>query len=660
MNPVQFFSSSWLNGLAWAGLLAIPLLVVLLYFLKLKRQPLVVPSTYLWSRTIEDLHVNTIWQRLRQNLLLFLQLLLLALIMLACLRLGWRDVQLTGNRFIFVIDNSASMNAADVEPTRLELAKQKVLAMIDRMESGDAAMVVSFSDIARPEQPFTDNRRRLREAVESIDSTHRVTDIREALRYAAGLANPQLTRLEGEQQIDESMPAQLYIFSDGGFAAVPEFSLGNLTPHYIAIGEPAPANVGIVAFSTQRNVEKPEQMQAFARLENYGPEEVTTAVNLNLNATLLDATQVTIPAQDSAGVQFELASLDEGVLELEIQDDDALSVDNTAYVALNPPRLAKILLVTPGNTELEWALATDQIAKLAQVEHVTPAHLKTDEYKASAAAGAYDLIIYDQAVPEVMPQANTLFIGDIPPDEGWIQGEVQGPPLIIDINRAHPIMHLVEMGDVRIYEGFPARPPAGGTVLLDADIGPLFAIAPRQGFEDAVLGFHMSRSNEEGELQHMTDWPIRLSFPVFIKNMIEYLGGSRAGMGDLGVQPGQPMAIRTTKPVSSVVVESPGGETTRVEREGQNTFMYTGTDRVGVYEVREGNERDTSMRFTVNLFDGRESDLVPRETIELGHEDVEGQAGLEPARRELWKWILIVGLVVLVFEWYVYNRRVYL
>ena len=59
----------------WGILAAIPPAIVLLYFLKLKRQPLEVPSTYLWSRTIEDLHVNTIWQKLRQSLLLFLQLL---------------------------------------------------------------------------------------------------------------------------------------------------------------------------------------------------------------------------------------------------------------------------------------------------------------------------------------------------------------------------------------------------------------------------------------------------------------------------------------------------------------------------------------------------------------------------------------------------------
>src|SRR5207247_3932242 len=85
------------NTLVWWqwGLLAlVPPAIVALYFLKLRRQPLEVPSTFLWKRSIEDLHVNSLWQRLRQNLLLFLQLLLVALAMLALLRPGWEGTKL--------------------------------------------------------------------------------------------------------------------------------------------------------------------------------------------------------------------------------------------------------------------------------------------------------------------------------------------------------------------------------------------------------------------------------------------------------------------------------------------------------------------------------------------------------------------------------------
>ena len=100
---------SWMNMLTWwqwAVLLAVPPAIVSLYFLKLRRRPVEVPSTYLWSRTIEDMHVNSIWQRLRRNLLLLLQLLLMAMLILALLRPAWRGEQLIGRRFKSGVDLS--------------------------------------------------------------------------------------------------------------------------------------------------------------------------------------------------------------------------------------------------------------------------------------------------------------------------------------------------------------------------------------------------------------------------------------------------------------------------------------------------------------------------------------------------------------------------
>src|SRR3954447_26912329 len=118
----------------WALLALVPPAIVALYFLKLKRQPLEVPSTYLWRKSIEDLHVNSLWQKMRQNLLLFLQLLLVLLLLFALLRPSFNGSENPGERLIFLIDNSASMSATDVKPTRLDVAKKKVSDLIDAMD----------------------------------------------------------------------------------------------------------------------------------------------------------------------------------------------------------------------------------------------------------------------------------------------------------------------------------------------------------------------------------------------------------------------------------------------------------------------------------------------------------------------------------------------
>src|SRR3954462_1609614 len=148
---VDFFYNT-LSPWQWGLIALVPPAILALYFLKLKRQPLEVPSTYLWSRAIEDLHVNSLWQRLRQSLLLFLQLLLVAVIMLTLLRPGWSGTKLEGKRFVFLIDTSASMSATDIAPSRLDKAKRQAIDFIDQMEPGSAAMVISFSNVAKVEQ----------------------------------------------------------------------------------------------------------------------------------------------------------------------------------------------------------------------------------------------------------------------------------------------------------------------------------------------------------------------------------------------------------------------------------------------------------------------------------------------------------------------------
>ncbi len=655
---------SMLGPWQWAAILAVPPAIVALYFLKLKREPLEVPSTYLWRKSIEDMHVNSIWQRLRQSLLLFLQLLLVLLAMLALLRPGWSGTTRLGDRSIFLVDNSASMAATDVEPTRLDDAKRRVLELIDQMESGAKAMIISFSDNAQVVQEFTDNRRLLRQRLETIKPTARGTTLLGALQLAAGLANPGRTAQDAtDAVVADALPAVVYIFSDGNFEGVEGFSRGNLEAKFIPIGDPAAGNVAITAFNTRRHETRPGHRQAFARLTNFGNEDVTLTAELYLDDELIDADDVTIEVGGNSGIVFDLGEVPAGQLRLRVRTDDALVLDDVAYAALNAPRRSRVLFVSPGNEAIDLVLSTGRALLLTDVERATPEELNSKPYKDDASSGAYDLIIYDQCRPEEMPRSNTLFVGRLPPDASW-KGD-QEPnmidvPLITDTDRTHPLMQLVDLGNVDIAESIILDPPPGSTSLVGSDQVTIAAIGPREGFEDVVLGFEIIGTDESGSSYQNTNWISRASFPTFWLAVIEYLaGGGQSDSSAIG-QPGRPVQLSSQTPVDSLTIEAPDGQTVSIERASQLRFQFHGTDQLGVYRVFESGE--ITQRFAVNLFNPVESNVAPRPegSIQIGYIDVKGQVDWEPARKETWKFLLLLALAVLLFEWYIYNRRVYI
>src|SRR5947209_1008907 len=167
----------------WASLLLVlaPFFITLLYFLKMKRKPLQVPSTFLWRKSIEDLQVNSLFQWLRDNVLLLLQLLIVLFLIYSAMSFQWHRSGSGGHYYILMIDNSASMSATDVQPNRLETAIQEALREIDRHADDDNGMVIEFNSRAAILQPYTNDKGVLRSAVRRIRETQRPTRIEEAL-----------------------------------------------------------------------------------------------------------------------------------------------------------------------------------------------------------------------------------------------------------------------------------------------------------------------------------------------------------------------------------------------------------------------------------------------------------------------------------------------
>src|ERR1041385_9408348 len=97
------------------ALLAIP--IGLLYMLKLRRKQVQVSSTFLWMQLLRDQQANAPWQKLKRNLLLILQLLILAALVIAFARPAVQVPAVATGSVIVLLDASASMHATDVSPS---------------------------------------------------------------------------------------------------------------------------------------------------------------------------------------------------------------------------------------------------------------------------------------------------------------------------------------------------------------------------------------------------------------------------------------------------------------------------------------------------------------------------------------------------------------
>jgi hypothetical protein len=444
----------------WAGLLLLllPVALVLLYFLKLKRKPLHVPSTFLWKKSIEDLHVNAFFQWLRDNLLLILQLLVLLALIYAIMAFQFHGSSTAGQHYILMIDNSASMSATtDVGPnrTRLDEAKDEALREIDAHGDDDFGMVLVFNSEATTRQSYTNDRSLLRRAVEAIEPTQRPTRIKDALDLADGLANPRRsTANEASRPANEEpgkertydkadgIPTEVHLFSDGRFPDVPDFNLGNLNMRFHSIGQSGPENVdnvGIVSLNATRDEKDPTRLQVLASVRNYRSKETKVRVALymlidgQLVGTFVKTAQpqgtapanpdeAKIPARyvqagdpakpdqeqgqpvDRPGegfVAFDLGNVDDRsnvILHAELPDiKDQFPLDNEAWLVVGVVRKSHVLVVGSPNRILHAFFDNLATRKVAEVTYLDPDDLQSEEkYRRPALAGKFDLVIFDR------------------------------------------------------------------------------------------------------------------------------------------------------------------------------------------------------------------------------------------------------------------------
>src|SRR5208283_4929552 len=126
------------------------------------------------------------------------------------------------------------------------------------------------------------------------------------------------------------------------------------------------------------------------------------------------------------------------------------------------------------------------------------------------------------------PRGNVLAIHVL--NTNWFENvtRVEGPP-IVDWRTSHPLMRYAGFDNVQVKESYTAKTPAWAVSLADAPQASLI-LAGDLGRQRLVwVGFDILESN----------WPLRVSFPIFIANAAEWLNPANAKTSQLLVKAGE-------------------------------------------------------------------------------------------------------------------------
>ncbi|MEZ6241573.1 MAG: VWA domain-containing protein [Phycisphaerales bacterium] len=683
-----------------AAAVAIPLLV-LLYFLKLRRREIEVSTTLLWKKAIQDLQANAPFQKLRRNILLLLQLLMLAAVLLAIAQPEKATTSGIGQRNIILLDRSASMGATDVEGdgsrSRLDEAKAQALDLVNSMrepgvldrgdDAADQAMVIAFDTTAEIVAQLTSDKNVLRRAIESVKVTDAPSRVKEAFRLAQAQRPERFVEGEG---LNRGPPFSFHLYSDGRLPdadeAIPSVEDKVL---FHVIGSPTANNVAITALRAERAYDNPAQLSIFVGVQSTDSVRRTVDCELALDGRTVAVREVTIPAASidpagdetegqrrpgEGGVVFELDMPDGAIARVRLDTGsstnpaaDVLAVDDQGWLVVPPARQTSVAIVTDGNLFLADALAGMPLARL---DIFKPSEFQTA--RAAGRADIYDVVVLDSWLPQVAPPASLppgrwLVLGAVPqgPD-GLIDKGGGGPAQILVWSRSHPAMRDLTLDALTIIESRNVELPegSGAITLAETAQGPAIVELPAPDSRAIVVPFDVMNTN----------WPFNASFVLFLAQAIDYLdrdaadAAAASGAGRL-FRPGDVLTDRLPPGVTNVRVDPPSPQPEQELVPAPDGRIAFGPIRgVGVYRLRwtgaagATDQRDgqrVTRHFAANLTDPDESNVTAATQITLGTETKSAeQSGADEAVKRYWPYLLMVALGVLMVEWWIYNRKV--
>jgi hypothetical protein len=340
---------TFLNPAVLFGLIAtaIPVLIHLLNLRKLKKIDF---STLSFLKELKKNKIRRI--KLRQWLLLALRFLIILFLVGAFARPAIKGVAIGGTTSaakttaVFILDNTFSMSVVNEKGSYFNRAKQVIYNLLNQLQEGDEAALITISDISKKEILVTTNLNDFKKQVEDTEISFISGTIHNSILKAAKileqsknfnkeiylLTDFQKSRLTnpGEEISDLSRMlderTKLYMFDFSGREIL---------------------NVGIENLEPNNQIfEKEKPISFTALITNYSKQPVNNLVaSLFINGERSAQQSINLGEGESKKVLFETVLKSTGSINVmaEIEDDDILQ-DNKRFLSLNIPDKISVII----------------------------------------------------------------------------------------------------------------------------------------------------------------------------------------------------------------------------------------------------------------------------------------------------------------------------
>ncbi|MDQ2741465.1 MAG: VWA domain-containing protein, partial [Chloroflexota bacterium] len=593
----------------------------------------------LWQRALEDVQANAPWQRLRPSLLLLLQLLALLALVLALAAPAYSRSHTYAGDLIVIVDQSYGMQARDVSPTRFDVALRRARTLAAELGSGSVMSVIGMGAQPYLEIAESDDQSAIDAAIAKLRPGVSSPNFLGALSLASSLARSGV-----------ATQAVLLTSRESGISSLPlqtSFPLDVIRIGADSHGGAGLRDLGITAASA---VASGAHAGALVRVGNFGYRVARSDLNLYVDGQLADVRPLTVPPGKQVNLFWTDLPAGTHVIRARIMRRDDVDADKSAWAVVSHSAPRHVLLVTHGDYFLQTALQFDPSIVLTMEQ--------PGQYTAPKPSAGYpdangvDLTIFDGTLPAQLPSTPVLLIGPPSGRVGPIRvgtltpaGTATDAPTPSDAALAG-ILQYADLSDVHVAVARQVSLPGWVQPLVVSagypHSGSLLLAAGNNGqTRVAIVPFQLQES----------DWPLRISFPVVMQNLVHYLAPGLTP-GSASVVAGAPVALSAPPGAPALELTLPDGAHVTL----RPPFPpFTDTSRPGVYTVREPGTNRTAV-FVVNFFPSRPAPAPPSAVAHLGN----GSSHL--ARRasapESVAWLFgLVGLIVLSAEWWYAFRR---